>query len=385
MDYRAIERPAVSEARRVVLKVGTRVLTQSDGRLALTRLYALVEAIAELRERGREVLLVSSGAVGLGRDALGLSRTPAELATRQACAAVGQSRLMELYSDGLDRLGLVAAQVLLTEDDFDNRDRYLNLGQTLHALLKHGAIPVINENDAISTVELAMRAHGGRSVFGDNDRLSALVASELDCDLLVLLTDVDGVFERDPRADPDAQLIACVDDLDGGIAELTGAGSDAGRGGMRSKFEAAQIAARFGCHAVIASGTRLGALGRVIQGESEGTWFPARGSMKARHRWIAFASRVRGVVHVDHGAVDAVVNRNASLLAAGVTGIEGRFVRGDVVEVRDPDGALVARGLIRVDAEHYREWRRGVSEEDLQSHSAVVRSNQLVVMKEFDG
>lgn len=371
-------------AKKVVVKVGTRVLTQPDGRLALTRLYSLVETIARLKEENREVLLVSSGAVGLGRDALGLSKTPSDVAERQACAAIGQSRLMELYGDGFDRMGLVAAQVLLTEDDFDNRERYLNLGTTLNALLKHGAIPIINENDVVSTVELAMRERAGRKVFGDNDRLSALVACELGCELLVLLTDVDGVFERDPRSDPDAKLISCVDDLDGGMAELTGSGSDAGRGGMRSKFDAARIAARFGCHAVIASGVRHEVVARVLAGAHEGTWFPATGNMSARHRWIAFASRPRGVIHVDDGAVEAVVERNGSLLAAGITRIEGNFVRGDVVEVRGPSGTLVARGLIRVDADRYLEWRGGASEEELRSFSAVVRSNQLVVMEEFD-
>lgn len=376
-------REQIANAKRVVIKVGTRVLTQSDGRLALTRLFALVETIAELRSNRREVLLVSSGAVGLGRDALGLTKTPSDVAERQACAAVGQSRLMELYGQGFDRLGLVAAQVLLTEDDFDNRERYLNLGTTLSALLKHGAVPIINENDAISTIELAVKDRGGRKVFGDNDRLSALVASELDCDLLVLLTDVDGVFERDPRVDPDAKLIGCVDDLEDGMASLTGSGSDAGRGGMRSKFEAARIAARFGCHAVIASGVRHESVDRVLAGEEEGTWFPARGSMSARHRWIAFASRPRGVIHVDEGAVEALVNRSGSLLAAGITRIEGNFVRGDVVEVRGPSGLLVARGLIRVDADRYLDWRGGASEEELRSYSAVVRSNQLVVMEEF--
>lgn len=377
-------REPVSNAKKVVIKVGTRVLTQPDGRLALTRLFSLVETIARLREEKREVLLVSSGAVGLGRDALRLKKTPSDVAERQACAAIGQSRLMELYSHGFDRMGLVAAQVLLTEDDFDNRERYLNLGTTLNALLKHGAIPIINENDVVSTVELAMRERAGRKVFGDNDRLSALVACELGCELLVLLTDVDGVFERDPRSDPSAKLISCVDDLEGGMAELTGSGTDAGRGGMRSKFEAARIAARFGCHAVIASGVRPDAISSVLAGSEEGTWFPATGNMSARHRWIAFASRPRGVIHVDDGAVEAVVQRNGSLLAAGITRIEGNFVRGDVVEVRGPSGTLVARGLIRVDADRYLEWRGGASEEELRSFSAVVRSNQLVVMEEFD-
>ncbi|MEL6547419.1 MAG: glutamate 5-kinase, partial [Myxococcota bacterium] len=227
MSESSVQRAPVAEAKRVVIKVGTRVLTQTDGRLALTRLFSLVETIAQLKENGREVLLVSSGAVGLGRDALRFERNPTDVAERQACAAVGQSRLMELYSHGFDRLGLVAAQVLLTEDDFDNRERYLNLGNTLNALLKHGAVPIINENDAISTVELAVATRGGRQVFGDNDRLSALVASELGCELLVLLTDVDGVFERDPRTDPSAKLISCVDDVEGGMAELSGSGSDA--------------------------------------------------------------------------------------------------------------------------------------------------------------
>ncbi len=192
-------RPALADADRIVIKLGTRVLTHDDGRIALSRLYGVVEAAAELLARDRDVLIVSSGAVGLGREALGFEVTPDDLEERQACAAVGQGRLMGLYDAGFGRLGRLCAQVLLTQGDFDDRIRYLNLRSTLETLLRRGVVPVINENDAVSTEELALASGERRRVFGDNDRLSALVASELDADLLILLTDVDGVFERDRR------------------------------------------------------------------------------------------------------------------------------------------------------------------------------------------
>lgn len=374
-----VPRPEVAAARRIVLKLGTRVVTHDGGELALSRLFEVVEVAAALRRAGREVLLVSSGAVGLGRDALGLAETPSELVERQACAAVGQSRLMALYEQGFGRLGLTCAQVLLTESDFDNRDHYLNLRGALARLLGHGAVPVINENDVIATDELAFVEGESRPVFSDNDRLSALVATKLGADLLVLLTDVPGLYDRDPRLHSDAQLIDRVTSRELERIEAGESRSGAGRGGMRSKARAATIAARSGCHAVIASGRLPGAVAQAVAGEAVGTWFPAQPSLSARQRWIAFATAARGVLHLDAGAVEALRTRGASLLAAGVRDVAGDFHRGDVVELRGPGGELVGRGLPHCDAEAARRWCRGERPAGARNHHALVHRNQLVL------
>jgi len=372
-------RPEVASARRVVLKVGTRVLTQDTGRLALSRLFAVVEAAVDLRESGREALIVTSGAVGLGKDALGLAESPTDLAERQACAAVGQTRLMSLYQEGFARLGATCGQVLLTQGDFDDRLRYLNLRTTLQALLRRGVVPVINENDAVATEELALVEDDPRPVFGDNDRLSALVATKLGADLLVLLTDVDGVYDADPRSNPGARLLSRVDAAETALSGAGGARSAASRGGMRSKVEAASIAARSSCHAVIASGRLPGVAQRVLAGEEVGTWFPAKPGLPSRQRWIAFATAARGALHLDAGAVAAVRERGASLLAAGLTRVEGEFRAGDVVALHGPDGASVGRGMASVDADTARRWARGERPAGARNRHAVVDRDDLAL------
>jgi len=370
-------RASVRGAERVVIKLGTRVLTHDDGSLALSRLFSVVEVAAGLRRAGREVLIVTSGAVGLGRDALGYATTPIELSERQACAAVGQSRLMGLYREGFDQLSVPCGQVLLTQGDFDDRLRCLNLRATLLTLLRRGVVPVINENDAVSTEELAFIEGESRPVFGDNDKLSALVAAELGADLLVLLTDVEGIYARDPRTDPDAPLIHTVRP-DASI-EASGPLTAASRGGMRSKLESAQIAARSGCHAIIASGRRIGALAAVLAGEEVGSWLPAEEALGARRRWIAFAAAPRGRLLLDAGAVDALTRRGASLLAAGVVTIEGSFAAGDVVVLIGPDGAEIGRGAIGCDAEIARQWCAGSPPAGVRNHNALVHRDHMVL------
>jgi glutamate 5-kinase len=377
-----VARPDVAAAKRVVVKLGTRVLTHSDGRLALARLFAVVEAVRRLVDGGKETLVVSSGAVGLGREALRLDHVPSELAERQACAAVGQTRLMALYEAGFSQLGLHTAQVLLTEGDFDDRVRYLNLRNTLLTLLKRQVVPVINENDAVSVEELAWAdgSEDARPVFGDNDKLSALVATKLDADLLVLLTDVDGLFDRDPHGVEHASLVGRLDPNDEQAARLAGdSASGVGRGGMRSKIEAARIAALSGCHVVIASGIREGTLARVLAGEAEGTWIPAQPGIPARHRWIAWAAAPRGTLHIDDGAVRALRERGASLLAAGVNRVEGHFHAGDVVVLRSVDGRRVGRGIVVCDHEMAKSWCAGERPAFARNHHALVHRDHLVL------
>lgn len=370
-------REAIRDAERVIIKLGTRVLTHDDGRLALSRLFSIVEVASDCQRSGREVIIVSSGAVGLGRDALGLTQTPTELSERQACAAVGQSRLMGLYQEGFDQLGVSCGQVLLTQGDFDDRIRCLNLRATLLSLLRRGVVPVINENDAVSTEELAFIEGEERPVFGDNDKLSALVAAELGADVLVLLTDVEGIFDRDPRSNPDAVLLSTVQPDDS--IEAGGPLSIASRGGMRSKLEAAQIAARSGCQAVIASGRRVGALAEVLAGHETGSWFPAEGALATRRRWIAFAAAPRGRLHLDAGAVKALTLRGASLLAAGVTAIEGDFGAGDVVVLIGPAGEDIGRGSVGCDAQTARLWCQGSRPVGIRNHHALVHRDHMVL------
>lgn len=269
-------RARVSGARRIVIKVGTNVVMSDDGPVAVGRLYALVESVAALRRAGRDVLLVSSGAVGLGAERLGLDSRTSRLVTKQACAAVGQSRLMALYEHGFERLRHTVAQVLLTEDDFTDPMRLQNLRATLDALFGLGVIPIVNENDTVSTAELERveETAGGRTrVFGDNDKLSALLAAKVGADLLILLSDVDGLYTKNPSRSSDAELIPLVREISDAIAASADGGNARGRGGMATKLEAARIAAAAGAVTVIANGRLSGIVDRVCGGEPVGTVF----------------------------------------------------------------------------------------------------------------
>lgn len=272
-------REAVARAHRIVIKVGTNVVMRDDGRLALSRLYGIAEAVARLRQQGRDVLLVSSGAVGLGMDRIGLATRPTELSLIQACAAIGQSRLMAIYDDAFDKLGCRTAQVLLTEDDFRDQERYRNLRSTLVSLLALGVIPVINENDTVSTAELDHPADSPerQRVFGDNDKLSALVMTHIDADLLLLLSDVDGLYTAEPGTDS-AQLLSQVPQITGEVLKFARGKNGRGRGGMLTKLEAARIATEANGMAVIANGRLPHAIERVCAGEIVGTLFLPRGT-----------------------------------------------------------------------------------------------------------
>lgn len=264
-------REPLCNAHRIVVKLGTRVLTHDDGSLALGRLFSLVEELAAAHRERREILLVSSGAVGLGREALSQSRVPTDLADRQAFAAVGQSRLVNLYQQALAHKGIVVGQILLTQQDFCQPERLKNLRRALGALLALRVLPIINENDVVATDELAMAS---AQSFGDNDELSALVATHLGASLLVVLTSVDGVHDKDPRRHADAALLPLVEDPASIVADREA--SDGGRGGMGTKLKAAGLAQSKGCDVVIAPGRRAGVLGAILAGDVVGSWIPAR-------------------------------------------------------------------------------------------------------------
>jgi glutamate 5-kinase len=337
-------RSRIHEAKRVVVKLGSNLFFDDAGSVARERILAFIDDIAAARLAGRQVIVVSSGAVALGANALKVRTNNASLVQKQAFAAVGQSRLMNLYEQGFAKHGLTAAQILLTEEDFSNRQRYLNLRHTLSTLLDMGVVPIINENDTVSTTELEVTDRNPS--FGDNDKLSALVMSKLDANVLVLLSDVDGLFTENPRENPNAKFIPEIHDVNPEVESLAGRKSGRGRGGMATKLQAARIAMNSGGIAIIANGLKSGILAKVLDGDEEGTMFVGKtDALSGKRRWIAFASSVTGRIHINDGALDAITRKNASLLYAGVTRIDNEFDQGDVVAIIGPNGQEIARGI----------------------------------------
>jgi glutamate 5-kinase len=332
-------RQEVAAAHTIVVKVGTRILTRGDGRLNEERIAALAEEIHQALELGRKVVLVSSGAVGAGMGALGLSERPRDLAHLQAVAAVGQCQLVQIYDRSLRAFGRHAAQVLLIADDLDDRTRYLNVRNTLLTLLEYGAVPIINENDTVSVEEL-------QTTFGDNDRLAAMVTNLLRAPLLVLLSDVDGLYDGDPNS-PGAQVIPTVSKLDESVLGLVrDQRTGLSKGGMASKLAAAKMATMAGENVIIANGREPGALARILAGEVEGTLVLAQGqAITSWKRWIGFTAQPRGYLVLDDGARLAIEKKGRSLLAIGIVDCAGDFKKGDVVAIRDARGGEFARGL----------------------------------------
>ncbi len=336
-----MRRELLKHVTRIVVKVGTGVLTDRRKQPDLGQMEQLVGQLAEQRKAGREVVLVTSGAVGAGMGTLGFERRPSELAELQACAAVGQSRLMATYEQLFAHHGLHVAQILLTHDDLEHHERHLNVRNTLVALLQRGVVPIINENDTVSFEELR---------FGDNDKLSALVACLLPADLLVILTTVDGLIEG--YGQPNARVVPTVEKLDATLERMAGGTESATAvGGMASKLKAAHIAMRAGIPLVIASGKRAGLLAKAVAGNDVGTLFvPRPNKLKGRKRWIAFFHHPKGALIVDDGARKALREQGKSLLFPGITRSEGGFAAGEVVAIRDLNGTEFARGIIACDA-----------------------------------
>ena len=336
-----MHRKPLKSAARVVVKFGTGMLTDSRKQPDPAQLEQLVAQIAGQRRAGREIVVVTSGAVGAGMGALGLEKRPTDLAELQACAAVGQSRLMATYAELFARHGLQVAQVLLTHEDLEHHERHLNARNTLVTLLGRGVVPIINENDAISFTEIK---------FGDNDTLSALVASLLPADLLVILTTVDGVIENFGKANP--KTISVIEKIDSALEKLArGTDSEIAVGGMKSKIEAAKKHVRSGIPLVIASGRKKNVLAQILAGENEGTLFVAPAKrLQGRKRWIAFFHHPQGALFVDDGAKLAVREKGRSLLPPGVARCAGDFAAGDVVRICDLNGTEFARGIARFDS-----------------------------------
>ena len=332
--------------KRIVVKVGTNLLTSGSDRLDPAVLSSLVSQVAELHAAGVQTVIVSSGAIAAGQEALGAATGRKDIPYKQVLAAVGQSRLMHRYQELFQERGIQVAQALITKGDLDNREGYLNVRNTLEGLLDLGVVPIINENDVVDVREIA------EIVFGDNDSLSAAVANLVDADLLALLTDIDGLYSSDPRRNLHAEFIHRVERIDKRIETLAGgAGSRRGRGGMMTKIEAAKVATAAGVTVVIASGHVPSVLLRLANGEAIGTLFAPTGDrIASRRRWLLSGLGSKGRIIVDDGAARALCQDNRSLLPAGISGVSGGFTRGDVVDICDSDGVRLASGLTQYTA-----------------------------------
>lgn len=338
-----IRQEIIQTARTVVIKVGTSVLSNDDDSLDVSRIAALTEQIYRIRQTGRRVVLVSSGAVGAGMGLLNLKQRPSDLPHLQAAAAAGQAHLIRLYNDCLEVHGFRAAQLLLTANDFRNRERYLNVRNTLNTLFEFSIVPIINENDTVSISEIQ---------FGDNDHLAAMVSNLLDDSLLIVLSVIDGLYDGDPNSS-DSQVIPLVERWDSSLLKLAAASkSRGGTGGMQSKLQAARKVTEVGENVIIANGRRVGILDDIMAGKELGTLFLAQGrNVPAWKRWIGYTVEPRGSLKVDTGAQKALTENGRSLLAIGVTDVNGKFGRGDVVSLLSENGHEFARGLTNYDSQ----------------------------------
>ncbi len=377
-----MERHDFVNVKRIVIKLGTNVLRNDDGEVALSRIYSFIEDIAKLVKSGKEIIVVTSGAVGLGKKKLGLSSTSGD-GVKQACAAVGQSRLMSFYENGFGVLDVSIAQILLTEDDFSLRHKYLSLRTTLNKLLELGVVPIINQNDTVSTVETFYMPEDMQVCFSDNDKLSALVSSEIDADLLILLSDIDGLYTENPKENPNAEFIKEVNEVTDEIMALGTGASDGGRGGMKSKLVAAKMVTRFGSKVLIANGKIPYILGKIFNGEEYGTMFtPTDENLSGKKRWIGYATNVIGKLIVNDGAKDAILKNCTSLLPVGIVKVVNNFNKGDVVSICDENNTEFARGIVNYDSEQCRKIA-GVHSDDIfkslgiKNYDAVITRDNI--------
>ena len=380
-----MDRKEFLNVKRIVIKLGTNVLRNENGDVALSRIYSYIESIAKLVKSGKEVVLVTSGAVGLGKKKLGLSNTEG-IALKQACAAIGQGKLMSLYEDGFDAYDIVAGQILLTEDDFSQRKRYLSLRTTLNRLLEMHAVPIINQNDTVTVIDLDDTLEQIQMCFTDNDKLSALVASELDADLLIILSDVDGLYNANPKDNPDAKIIKEVKGVSKEILALGTDASEGGRGGMKTKLEAARLVTRFGGKVLIANGKIPYVIDEIFNYEDIGTAFvPDDEYLTEKKRWIGYATNIIGKVIVNNGAKDAILKKESSLLPIGVIGVVNDFKRGEVVSIRDEDDVEFARGVANYNSDDCKRIIGNHSKEILKvlgfkNYDAIITRDYITIL-----
>lgn len=375
----------LKKSKRIVFKFGTNALSTDNGDLALSRLYSFMEDLAALHAQGKEIIVVTSGAVGMGKRVLGITEVDG-VSLKQALAAVGQISLMKFYEQGFKQLGVTAAQVLLTEDDFNNRSRYLSLRDTLNRLLELKCIPVINQNDTVSVSELrGYKDKGVKVCFSDNDKLAALVTSGMDADLLCIMSDVEGLYNADPRKEKNAKRLDVVQKITPEIEALGFCASARGRGGMKTKLEAAKIVTRSGASMVIAYGKRAGAISALWGKEYKGTLFLPTANLSSKKLWLAYATNVSGGVSVNAGAVKALVQKGSSLLPAGIVGVAGEFERGDAISILDEKGSEIARGLTNYSSQECRKLAGCISTQIAQkigskNYDEVVHRDNIVLL-----
>lgn len=328
----------------LVVKVGSNILTQKDKGVNLEFLSSFVSQICEIKKQVENIVIVSSGAVGAGFKILGFDSRPTDIIDRQACAAVGQARLIWYYDKEFEKYNVIPAQILITKDDFANRRRYLNARYTIRRLLEMGVVPIINENDSVVIEELKYIEN-----FSDNDNLSALVGGLIGADMLLIMSDVDGLYDSDPTNNPDAKRVGEVKYINEELFSLAGSSvSGVGTGGMKSKLTAASKALDAGCCVGIINGRKDGAMLDFLRGEDIGTYFShTEDALSRRHHWIAYAAGATGILKLDKGAVNALIHKKKSLLPGGIVSVEGDFEMGDVVSVCDEDGKEIARGKVR--------------------------------------
>ncbi len=376
------DRSQLQAVHRIVVKVGTSTLTHANGKLNYARIEGLVRELANAVNSGKQIILVSSGAVGAGMDRLGWKEKPKTIPEKQAAAAVGQGILMHTYEKLFGEYGQVVAQVLLTREDSVNRRRYANSRNTLLKLLDIGVIPIINENDAVAIDELKI---------GDNDTLSANVAAIVDADVLIILSDVEGVYSANPQTDPTAKLLQEIDEVTPEIEAICGgAGTLRGTGGMFTKMAAARMAMNSGIVMVIASGARDGVVQSVLGGEMVGTLFPpTQTRLRFRKRWLAFGARIRGRLTVDKGCAHALLKNGSSLLAAGIQAVEGSFEQGNTISILNQDGWEIARGLSNYSSRDTRKIK-GVHTQEIteilghKPYDEVVHRDNMVLLSRHE-
>jgi glutamate 5-kinase len=370
MSSKDIRKKILGKVRRIVVKVGSSILASVEKGLNYEVFSRLTKEMADLKRQGYEIVLVSSGAIAAGMEKLGYKTRPQAINQKQATAAVGQTRLMNIYENYFSRYQQIVAQVLLTHDDLSHRRRFLNARNTLLTLLELGIIPIINENDTVVVDEIK---------FGDNDNLSALITNLIGADLLIILTDIEGLCDSDPRVNPNARWIPLVKDIDvdvGGIARETK--SEMSVGGMISKIQAAKKTSRFGIPTVVAQGTKEGVLHQILKGKEIGTLILSKGeALSSRKHWIAFNPKPKGDVIVDDGAKKAIVQKGKSLLPSGIVKVRGSFHQGDLVTCLGPRGKEFARGLVNYSATEL-EKIKGLQSDQIETTLGYKYSDEVI-------
>ncbi|MBR2068323.1 MAG: glutamate 5-kinase [Candidatus Gastranaerophilales bacterium] len=326
----------IQNIKRIVFKFGTNILRNSAGEISLSHLYSFIEDISYLHRENKEILIVTSGAIGLGAKKLNISTDTTT--NKQASASVGQPLLMGIWQDGFEKYGITTAQILLVEDDFSNRKKYLSLRSTLGKLLENGVIPIINQNDTVSPTECE------RASFSDNDKLSSIVASKLDADLLVMVSDIDGLYDKNPKTEKDAKLIKVVEHITPKIEKMAQGASNGGRGGMITKLIGAKVATSSGVYAKIVNGKTPDIIKKIFDDETGTTFLPSQ-NLSHKKRWIAYATNIMGEIKVNLGAQEAIINNQKSLLSIGIVDVKGDFKKGEIVSIVNEENIEFARGI----------------------------------------